>query len=128
VGDKVIPPRSEAVYEISRVYDDGEVDITFPNTNLQRFRVPISSLTFVDRRPSTLATAAKPKPDTGEVKSRIDNVRRGNFDRLNGDIGILAKYLKTEGVPKAAMNAETLKREQHESWEKAADGIAELLR
>jgi len=52
VGDKVKPGRSEMVYNISRVRDDGqEVDLHVPGTNLERFRVPTDSLTYVDRKP-----------------------------------------------------------------------------
>jgi hypothetical protein len=53
VGDKVKPARSEMVYEILRVYDDGEVDLHVPGTNLMRFRVRPETLTFVERKPPT---------------------------------------------------------------------------
>ena len=40
IGDKVYPPRSQLVYEISHVHVGGdEVDLHVPGTNLERFRV-----------------------------------------------------------------------------------------
>lgn len=53
VGDRVTFTASKAglVYEINRVSDDGrEVDLHFPGTNLERFRVNPDELTFVERR------------------------------------------------------------------------------
>jgi hypothetical protein len=44
VGDKVIPQRSELLYEISYVSKEGdEVNLHAPGTNLERFRVPVST-------------------------------------------------------------------------------------
>jgi hypothetical protein len=52
VGDKVIPPRSEMVYEILHVHHGGgEVDLHVPGMNLDRFRVKTDTLTFVERKP-----------------------------------------------------------------------------
>jgi hypothetical protein len=48
VGDRVMPEGSSSVYEITRVSPDGAtVDICLERTNLERFRVPVSSLKFV---------------------------------------------------------------------------------
>jgi hypothetical protein len=52
IGDKVYPPRSEMVYEISKVhYRRNEVNLHVPGTNLQRFPVPVENITFVEREP-----------------------------------------------------------------------------
>ena len=62
VGDKVYPPRSEMVYEISKVHHGGEeVDLHVPGTNLERFRVRTDSVTFVERKPP--AKTSNPFPD-----------------------------------------------------------------
>ena len=51
-----------------------------------------------------------------------------SLKELDDDLAVLTKYLKTGGVPKAAINVlETLKREQQDSWETAIDKITELL-
>lgn len=44
-GDKVYPPLSEAVYEIVSISKDGtEAHLHMPDTNLERFRVPVDQL------------------------------------------------------------------------------------
>jgi hypothetical protein len=48
VGDRVIPPHSEAVYEIISISDDGrEAHLAMKDTRLERFRVPVDQLTWV---------------------------------------------------------------------------------
>jgi hypothetical protein len=53
---------------------------------------------------------------------------RRNLQRLDDDIAILTKYLKTEGAPKAAISIlEGMSTEQQESWKKAVERIEKLL-
>jgi hypothetical protein len=133
VGDKVKPGRSEMVYEINRVSQDGsEVDLYVPGTNLQRFRERTDKLTFVERKtPAKTAnpfTQPEPTFDARKVIQRISAVQRENLQRLDDDIEILTKYLKTEGVPKAAISiVEDMGHEQQESWKKVIEHIEELL-
>jgi hypothetical protein len=82
VGDKVRPGRSEMVYEISHVSkEDNEVNLHVPGTSLERFRVPVSDLTFVERKTpaktSNPFTTPEPTLDIAEVleKSPRFNVR-----------------------------------------------------
>jgi hypothetical protein len=116
VGDKVIPERSEATYVISKVRGDGQyVDLELPGTYLNRFHVDVATLKFVDRVPRK---PVKSGPDPDDLIERIASVQRENLQRLDDDITILAKYLKTKGAPKPAINAlESLRNEQHESWQ-----------
>jgi hypothetical protein len=91
VGDKVRPGRSEMVYEISHVSKEGnEVNLHVPGTNLERFRVPVSDLTFVERkvpaRSSNPFTQAEPALDTAEVVEKIATVQRENLQRECGEI------------------------------------------
>ena len=122
VGDKVKPGRQ----------DGQEVDLHVPGTNLQRFRVRTDTLTYVDRKTpaktSNPFTQPEPTFDAGKVIERISTVQRENLQRLDDDIEILAKYLKTEGVPKAAIFVlENMSNEQQEGWKKAIEHIQELL-
>jgi hypothetical protein len=48
VGDKVTVPRSELVYTIWQVYEDGEVNLHVPGFNLDRYRVPVRDLRWVE--------------------------------------------------------------------------------
>jgi hypothetical protein len=133
VGDKVIPPRSEMIYEILRVSPGGEdVDLHVPGMNLDRFRVRTDTLNFVERKPpartSNPFTTPEPTLDAEEVLERIATIQEENLKRLDDDIDILKVYLKTERAPKAAIEAlEGLTVEQHVSWKKAVDRIKKVL-
>jgi len=86
VGDKVYPPRSEMVYEISKVHYGGEeVDLHVPGTNLERFRVRTDSVTFVERKPpartSNPFTHPEPVFDVEEILERIAAVQEENLKR-----------------------------------------------
>jgi hypothetical protein len=129
VGDRVIPPRSELIYEITHVgVDDSDVNIAVPGTNLERFRVRTDTLTFVDKpRPEP---AAKPEPelDADQIIERITHVQRESTQRLVDDVDLLTKFLKTKGAPKAVISAlEALRSDQQDSWQTAIDKITELL-
>ncbi len=133
VGDKVKPYSSEMVYEISKLHHGGnEVDLHVPETNLQRFRVPVENITFVERKPpartSNPFTTPEPVFDTDEILERIATVQEENLKRLDDDVDILKAYLKTQRAPKAAIEAlEGLIVEQHVSWKKAVERIKKLL-
>ena len=91
----------------------------------QIFHVDVSTLKFVDRVPRK---PVKAEPDTSDLMERIATVQRENLQRLDDDIAILTKYLKTRGAPKAAIDAlQTLRDEQRESWKKAIEQIADLM-
>jgi hypothetical protein len=126
VGDRVIPERSESTYVITKVRSGGEyVDLELPGTNLDRFHVEVATLKFVERTP---AKGAKPAPKTSDIPKRIATIQLENLQRLDDDIAILTKYLKTEGAPNAAIDTlEALSNDQHEAWDKAVASIRELL-
>jgi hypothetical protein len=51
VGDKVIPPGAPLVYTIARVSKDrSEVDLNYDDSLLNRFRVPVRNLKWVDEK------------------------------------------------------------------------------
>jgi hypothetical protein len=84
----VKPYSSEMVYEISKVHRGGnEVDLQVPGTNLQRFRVPVENITFVERKPpartSNPFTTPEPVFDTDEILERIATVKEENLKRLD---------------------------------------------
>jgi hypothetical protein len=134
VGDKVLPPRSEMVYEIMRVHIGGEeVDLHVPGTNLERYRVRTDALRYVERMPpvstSNPFTKAEPVFDSGDLIDRISVVQQESLKRFNHDMDILKAYLKTQKVPNAAINAlEVLTVELHVSWKKAVERIEKLLK
>ena len=133
VGDKVTIPRSSSILEVDYVSKDGtEVNQVRSGTNLQWFRIPIDTLTYVERKPpaktSNPFTTPGPVIDTAEVLARIDIVRHESLKRVDDDIDILKNYLKTQHAPKAVIEAlEGLTVEQHVSWKKVVERIEKLL-
>ena len=133
VGDKVYPPNSQMLYEISHVHVGGdEVNLHVPGTNLERFRVRTDRLTFVDRKPpartSNPSTNPEPRFDGGELLKRIETVQRECLKQSDDDIDILKAYLKTQRAPKAAIEAlEDLTVDQHKGWKSAIGKIKKVL-
>ena len=133
VGDKVYPPNSQMVYEISHVHVGGdEVDLHVPGTNLQRFRVRTDRLTFVERKPpvrtSNPFTSPEPVFDGGQLLERIETVQRDGLRQSDDDIDILKAYLKTQRAPKEAIEAlEGLTIDQHKAWKIAVGKIKKVI-
>lgn len=118
VGDKVIPERSTATWVITEVRSGSNyVDLELPGTNLDRFHVDVTTLKFVER---TAPKPARPEHNTADIGDRVATIQRESLERLDDDIAILTKYLKTEGAPKAAIDTlEALGSDQHDAWDSA---------
>jgi hypothetical protein len=130
VGDKVIPQGSELVFEIIKIHSDGELTLNAPGTVLHRFRVDPATVKFVDQPRSTVRPSkpAEPEIDSAEVLKRVTTLQHESLERLDDDIALLTKYLRSQTVPKAALNAlEALSSEVHENWKSAVEKIEELL-
>jgi hypothetical protein len=134
IGDKVKMPRIDSVLEVTYVSHDGdEVTLQRPGTNLEWFRIKADTLTFVERQPpaktSNPFTNAEPVLDAEEALERINSVRVENLTRSDDDIDILKAYLKTQGAPKAAIEAfERLTVDLHKSWSVASKRVEQLLK
>jgi hypothetical protein len=133
IGDKVTIPRASSVLEVEYVASDGsEVTLRRPGTNLQWFWVKADTLTYVDRKPpartSNPFTDPEPAFDAAEVLERIRTVQSENLQRLDDDIEILTKYLKSEDAPKAAISTlESMRVKQHVSWKIAVERIEKIF-
>ena len=133
VGDRVYPPNSQMLYEISHVHVGGdEVDLHVPGTNLQRFRVRTDRLTFAERIPpartSNPFTSPEPVFDGGELLERIETVQRESLKQSDDDIDILKAYLKTQRAPKEVIDSlEDLTVDQHKAWKIALGKIKKVL-
>jgi hypothetical protein len=133
VGDKVYPPNSQMLYEISHVHVGGdEVNLHVPGTNLERFRVRTDRFTFAERKPP--ARTSNPFTSPGPVltvascssASRPSSVKAS---KQSGDeIDILKAYLKTQRPPKALIAAlEDLIVDQHKAWKMAIGKVKKVL-
>jgi hypothetical protein len=126
VGDRVIPEGSDSEWKITSVRSEGKyVDLELPGTYLTRFRQDVSTLKFVDRvAPKT----PEPSRDASAIYERIATIRRENLQRLDDDIAILTKYLKTEGASKDVIDVlDHLSNEQHAGWQATVERIEELM-
>jgi hypothetical protein len=94
-------------------------------TKLTRFRVATDTLKFTDRIPPKVP---EPVRDTSAIFERIATIHRENLQRLDDDMAVLSKYLKSEGASKDVFQAlETLSNEQHASWRAAVERIEDLI-
>jgi len=128
--DKVRYIGKDTVYVVSRVYRDGtEVDLSFPGTNFERYRVRIAELEPLEPTAQRPARPAPPPPrpqiDIDEVRERLESVSHSAVDHLSGEIAILKKYLRTKGAPAEALEVlDTFCKEQEEAWK---DTVAKIL-
>src|ERR1700727_3332587 len=133
VGDKVYPPNSQMLYEISHVHVGGdEVDLHVPGTNLQRFRVRTDRLTIAEHKPpartSNPFTSPEPVFDGGELLERIETVQGESLKKSDEDIAVLKAYLKTQRAPKEVIESlEGLTIDQHKAWKIALGKIKKVL-
>lgn len=105
IGDRVTVGKGESIWTVSKVSVDGkEVGLQIPGTNLERFRVPTSDLTFLDSpEPRKPSAPPKPKYDITEVRERIESIHQSAVEHLNGEITVLKKYLKSNDVSEDAI-------------------------
>ncbi|RZU39311.1 hypothetical protein [Edaphobacter modestus] len=129
VGDIVTVGTGKSELRITKVYDNGQaVDLELPGTNLERFRVRVEDLNFVERQPRKPKEPEKPKIDVEEVREHIAAVHHSIIDHINGEIAILKKYLKSKGVSAAAANAlDEFSKATESGWKEATATINETL-
>lgn len=130
VGDKVTVGNSDTVWEISAVSDDGkEVRLHIPRTNLERFRVPVADLTFVDRRQiAKPASPLEPKIDIDGIHERLVVAQHDSVQRLSADVAQLKQLLALDGAPASVgKGLDTLCAEVDERWDAAIRAVMERL-
>jgi len=125
IGDQVTVGDGTSVLTMSRVYSDGrEVNLEIPGTNLERFRVQVSNLHFVDRRPRKPKEPEKPKIDVDEVREHLDVVRHSLIEHVQGEVAVLKKWLKSKGVVTYAVSGlDEFKEAVVVNWKEAIDAI-----
>jgi hypothetical protein len=121
---------SSSIYVVTRASTDGkDVDLNLEGTSMERFRVPVGDLKFVDLAPRPPAKPAKPSINVEEVRERLTTAQHSSMDQLSGDIAVLKKYLKSKGVhAKAAEELDRLCKDTEERWRTAVAKIDELLK
>jgi hypothetical protein len=129
VGERVTLGTSETVYTITRANPNStDVDLQRPGTNIERFRVPIQNLTFVDAPEASPSKPAKPAINLEEIRERIVTAQHSSVEQFSGDIAVLKKYLKSKGIDSdAAEELDSLCEDMEKRWAKAVEAISDLL-
>jgi hypothetical protein len=129
LGERVSIGSSRTVFSITRV-SEKDVDLQLPGTNIERFRVPVDDLRYVDalKEASRPSKPAKPAINLEEVRARITNAQQSSIDQFSGDIAILKMYLKSKGINQDALDElDNLCNDTEKRWHAAADTIEGLL-
>lgn len=81
---------SATVFSITRV-SDKDVDLQLPGTNIERFRVPVDDLQYVDAPKEAILPSKTMKPaiNLEQVRERIATTHQNSIDQFSGDIAIL---------------------------------------
>ena len=130
VGDRVTLSQSDTIFTISRVSPNGkQVDLRLEGTNIERFRVSISDLDFLERRaPRQPPKPAKPAIDVEAVREHLTSAQHSSMDQLSGDIAVLKKYLRSKGVRASAIDElDDLCEATEKRWAAAVEEILSSL-
>ncbi len=129
VGDRVSITNSKigTVFLITQV-GNGTATLNIPGTNFNRYNVPFSDLSFVEKVPRSSPKPAAPAFNANEIRERVDNVRHKAMEELSGELAILKKYLQSKQVPaKASEHIDAFCDQQERAWEALSDKISKLL-
>ena len=129
LGERVSIGSSGTVFSITRV-SEKDVDLQLPGTNIERFRVPVDDLQYLDapKEASRSSKPAKPAINLEEVRERIATAQQSSIDQFSGDIAILKRYLKSKGIEHDALDElDQLCNDTEKRWRAAVETIEGLL-
>jgi len=130
VGDRVMVGTSDTVWTVLSISHSGrEVNLHIPDTTLQRFRVMISDIRFLDS-PSAPKPKEPPKPeiDKEDVREHLVSTQHSSMHHFEGDIALLKKYLKSKGLPSStADELDELRMDIEDRWGGAIESIMDKL-
>jgi hypothetical protein len=125
LGERVSIGSSGTVFSITRV-SEKDVDLQLPGTNIERFRVPVDDLRYLDapKEPSRSRKPAKPAINLQEIRERIATAQQSSIDQFRGDIAILKKYLKSKSIDQDALDElDDLCNATEKRWRAAVETI-----
>jgi hypothetical protein len=127
IGDRVTVGTSESVWTVSSVsYSGREVNLHIPGTNLERYRVQVDDLNFVDRTEPKPKEPPKPQIDVEAVRARIEEAQHTILDHLQGEIAALKKFLSSKGVP-TSEELDSFAEATETSWKHVVEAVEEKL-
>ncbi len=129
VGDIVTVGTGKSELRITKVYDDGqEVNLEMSGTNLERFRVRVEDLHFVERQPRKPKEPEKPKIDVEELNERLIIAQHESVQQLSAAILQLKRHFEDSGAPpKAAIALDKFCVEVSEGWDETIGEIMKIL-
>lgn len=126
VGDMVRIGSNETEYRVSHVSQSGrEVNLEFPGTNIERYRVPVDSLTIAGRTLRKPREPEEPMVDVGAVRDRIEEAQQSVLDHIREEIAALKKFLRGKGI--SASELDEFTETAATSWKQAVETIEEKL-
>jgi hypothetical protein len=127
IGDRVTVGTSGTIWTVSSVsYSGREVNLHIPGTNLERFRVMVEDLVFVDRTERKPKEPPKPEIDVDAVRERVEEAQHAILDHLEGEIAGLKKFLRSKGVP-ISEELDNFADTTETSWKQVVGAIEEKL-
>jgi len=132
IGDQVRIDGSETIYLVTAISpDDREVNLNLPGTNLERYRVSVDDLDYVQRVARAQSGKSRPPKPTWtveQVRKEIEKAKVSTEESLERELSILNKYLKDKGVPSVvADELEKMSQDVQSGWDEVLEGLADLL-
>lgn len=127
-GEQVRVGTSETVWTILSVsYSGLEVNLHVPNTNLERRRVMIRDLVYIDDPiPPRLKQPEKPEIDVDAIREGIEEYQHSIIDHLQGEVAALKKFIRGKGVS-ADKALDRFAEATEEAWNESAQAIMKDL-
>jgi len=124
-GEQVRVGTSDTVWTILSIsYSGKEVNLHIPNTNLERRRVMIIDLVYIEGQ--KLKEPEKPKINVEAIRNRIDETQHSILEHIQAEVAALKKFIRKEGVSADAPMDEFAESVE-ESWKSAVEAIEENL-
>jgi hypothetical protein len=129
-GEQVRVGTSETVWTILSIsYSGNEVNLHIPNTSLQRFRVMVADLVYIENPlPPRPKEPEKPQIDKEDVHERLVSAQHSTMHHFEGDIATLKRHFKSKGLPSyTADELDELRMDIEDRWGGAIESIMDKL-
>jgi hypothetical protein len=128
-GEQVRVGTSETVWTILSVsFSSREVNLHIPGTALQRFRVMVVDLVYIENLlPPKPKEPATPKMDVEAIRDGIDEFQHSILDHLHGEVAALKKFVRSKGVS-VDTELNRFVEATETAWNEAVEAITDALK
>jgi hypothetical protein len=130
LGEQVRVGSSDTIWTILSVsYSGKEVNLHIPNTSLQRFRVMVADLVYIENPlPTKPKEPEKPEIDKEDVHEHLVSAQHSTMHHFEGDIATLKRYFKSKGLPSStADELDELRMDIEDRWSGSIESIMDKL-